>query len=382
MIASAADSSERLIGRQAEGDLSCRLPQATVDEFAAAGYFHILQPARFGGAELPAQTLFRLEIELAKSDMSAAWVVGNMGVAAFHAALFASDAQTDIWGANPDARIATSNMPGGRLKPLAGDMFRIEGRWRFSSGVRHADWVILGAILETDDAPVAGAVLVPAEDITIVEDWDVVGLRGTGSHAIEIAGAGVPAHRFLPHIQRFDGTCPGRDVHAGSALYALPLPQLLFRSISSASIGGLAGMLEHFVATNRDRSSMMGQRIAMDPHVLDLCGRISADIVALENGLAQDFRNLGESRRKNSADDIAMRLAMRLNVTRIPDLCFRHAADLLRAAGASALYRDSRILRYFNDMVAARQHAANQFELHARASGASLFGDEKEDILL
>jgi len=382
MIASASDASERLIARQADGDLNCRLPQATVNEFAGAGYFRILQPACFGGYEMPAQTLFRLEIELAKSDMSAAWVVGNMGVAAFHAALFARQAQTDLWSGNPDARIATSNMPGGRLKPQAGDMFHIEGRWRFSSGVRHAHWVILGAILETDDEPVAGAVLVPVEDITIVEDWDVVGLRGTGSHAVEVAGACVPAHRFLPHMQRFDGTSPGRGFHAGSALYALPLPQLLFRSISSASIGGLAGMLDHFIEANRSRSSMMGQRIALDPHVLDLCGRISADIAALENGLAEDFRNFDEDRRQNSADDLAMRRAMRLNVTRIPDLCFRHAADLLRAAGASALYRDSRMLRYFNDMVAARQHAANQFELHARTSGASLFGDEKEDILL
>ncbi|MBC01650.1 MAG: flavin-dependent monooxygenase, partial [Rhodobacteraceae bacterium] len=62
--------------------------------------------------------------------------------------------------------------------------------------------------------------------------------------------------------------------------------------------------------------------------------------------------------------------------------CFQHAADLLRAAGASALYRGSPLLRFFNDMLAARQHAANQYELHARNDGAALFGQGQEDMLL
>jgi 3-hydroxy-9,10-secoandrosta-1,3,5(10)-triene-9,17-dione monooxygenase len=370
-----------LRARADAGDETCRLSAETVASFRENGFFQLLQPKGFGGLEQPAITLFRLQAVLAEADMSAGWVLANMGVVSFHLALFAPQAQADVWGGDADAILSSSNMPGGRLRPEPGAGYRLSGRWRFSSGVDHADWVMLGAVQEGEGAPQAGACVVPRADIRIVPDWDVVGLRGTGSHAVEVAAVHVPAHRFLAHEDRFHGRTPGTEVNTGP-LYRLPLPQLLFRSISTASLGGLRGMLSAFLDANGERTSMMAQRIAEDPHVQDLCARVDADLAEMWRVLEGDLAEMTEAAERGETVSLARRRVFRLNATRVADRCFRHAADLLRAAGASALYRGSPLLRFFNDMLAARQHAANQYELHARNDGAVLFGQDREDMLL
>ncbi len=381
LLAAAHAMKQGLAEHRAYCEANATLHSSIVDAFEKAGFFRILQPAVFGGLELPASLLFRIEIALAEADMSAAWVLANMGVAAFHTSLFPPEAQDEVWGERPDTKLSFASMPGGRLRLNADGTFGLSGKWRFSSGVNHADWVVLGAIDPTGGEPVAGACLVPCKDLQIVQDWDVAGLRGTGSHAAVVENATLPPHRFLPHLSRFDGSAPGRIANNGP-LYRLPLPQLLFRSISSASIGGLRGMLTDFLRANAERTSMMAQRISQDPHIQALCGCIEADLRAFEAMLDSDFALMEATGCPGDADDLARRRAMRLNVTRIPDKCFLYAVDLYRAAGAAALYRDSIILHIFNDLLAARQHAANQYELHARNDGAVLFGEEREDILL
>lgn len=235
--------------------------------------------------------------------------------------------------------------------------------------------------MERDGEPRAGACLVPRDDVEIVADWDVIGLRGTGSHAVEVTEVHVPAHRFLAHEDRFHGRTPGTQVNTGP-LYRLPLPQLLFRSISTSSLGGLRGMLDAFLAANGERTSMMAQRIAEDPHVRDLCATVDADLAAMWRVLEGDLAEMSAAAERGEESSLARRRVFRLNATRVADRCFHHGANLLRAAGAAALYRGSPLLRYFNDMLAARQHAANQYELHARNDGAALFGLGEEDMLL
>ncbi|WP_051241823.1 hypothetical protein [Stappia stellulata] len=367
--------------RAEAGDEACCLSAETVATFRENGFFRVLQPHGFGGLERPAVTLFRLQGLLAEADMSAGWVLANMGVVSFHLALFDPQAQADVWGASPDAILSSSNMPGGRLEAAAGGGYRLSGRWRFSSGVDHADWLVLGALREVDGVPQAGACVVPRADVGIVSDWDVAGLRGTGSHAVTVAQACVPAHRFLAHEDRFHARTPGTAINGGP-LYRLPLPQLLFRAISTASLGGLRGMLTAFLAANGERTSMMAQRIAEDPHVQDLCARVDADLAAMWQVLEGDLAEMTAAAERVEEVPLARRRVFRLNATRVADRCFDHAAGLLRAAGASALYRGSPLLRFFNDMLAARQHAANQYELHARNDGAALFGRAGEDMLL
>lgn len=374
-----------LAARAEAGSDAQRLSPETVANFRQAGFFRLLQPAALGGHEASPRILFRLQALLAEADMSASWVLANMGILAFHLALFDPRAQADVWGADPGAILASSNMPGGRAEPVAGG-YRLSGFWRFSSGVDHADWLILGGLCQAggeleDGGLEPRAFLVPRDAVEIVRDWDVTGLRGTGSHALRIGEAFVPAHRTHRHADRFAGTSPGLTVNR-SALYRLPLPQLQFRAVSTSSIGGLKGMLATFLAQNADRTSMMAQKIAEDPHVRSLCAETAATASEMLAAMEQSFAAMEEAVAAGGEPPLEDRRIYRLTATMVPERCLALAAGLYRAAGAAALYRGSPIGRMYQDLLAARQHAANQFELHGRALGAALFGQSGEDVLL
>lgn len=344
------------------------------------GMFRILQPVSFGGRQASPTSLFHVQEALSAIDMSTGWLVGNMGIVSHHLAQFDVHAQEAVWGKDGSAILASSNMPGGRLR-RDGEGLELSGKWRFSSGSTHADWLMLGARFERGEGdPVVGSCVVRADQVQIEEDWDVLGLRGTGSHAIFVASAHIPTYQFLPHSDRLDGTAPGLTVN-DAPLYRIPFPQLQFKAVSTSSIGGLRGMLELFSDQYAERTSAMGQVAREDPHVQELCGTISVELRGMTDAIDSDLTALLSVRDDGDSRERRRREA-RLNATRTPDRCFRYGADLYRAAGSDAFRVNSAMTRFLLDLVAARQHVANQFEQHARKDGARLMGMELADALL
>ena len=103
----------------------------------------------------------------------------------------------EIWGDDVDTWIASPYAPQGVAKPVDGG-YIFNGRWQFSSGTDHCDWIILGAMLgDADGKPLMPPqmlhMILPRKDYEIVEDsWNVVGLRGTGSKDVIVKDAFVP----------------------------------------------------------------------------------------------------------------------------------------------------------------------------------------------
>jgi alkylation response protein AidB-like acyl-CoA dehydrogenase len=77
------------------------------------------------------------------------------------------------------------------------------GRWAFGSGSEHCSWLLGGCVVMDDGKPRllgrgipdSRMMLFPASDVRIVDTWTVSGLRGTGSHDLEVADVFVPAER-------------------------------------------------------------------------------------------------------------------------------------------------------------------------------------------
>ena len=82
--------------------------------------------------------------------------------------------------------------------------YRISGRWSFCSGVNVCQWMLLGIRISPDEGvePThVGFALVPKSDYQIINNWDVLGLVGTGSHDLIVEDMFLPAHRILTHEQ-------------------------------------------------------------------------------------------------------------------------------------------------------------------------------------
>jgi 3-hydroxy-9,10-secoandrosta-1,3,5(10)-triene-9,17-dione monooxygenase len=138
-----------IAGRAAAARRERRAPAETIRDMEAAGFFRILQPARWGGYEMKPQVFYDVLMALAEGDMSTGWVYGVLGVHPWLMALMDDRAAHDIWADDDTTRLCSSLMPVGRAEPVEGG-FRLTGHWRFSSGCDHAKWALLGAAVRTE----------------------------------------------------------------------------------------------------------------------------------------------------------------------------------------------------------------------------------------
>lgn len=168
--------------------------QAMIRAFADAGLLQILAPAQYGGEEATAREFVELVETVARVDGSAAWTVMTMNeemeIAAAH---LPPDTMAAVCTTSPSTAIAGAGMPQG-LVTKAGDRWRVTGRWRFVTGCPAADMIVAGARLDDSNRRMC-YVLVPADQVAVLDTWDTVGLRGTGSHDVEMRDVLVPDDR-------------------------------------------------------------------------------------------------------------------------------------------------------------------------------------------
>ena len=132
--------------RAAAADEARRLPAETIRDFQDAGFFKILQPERWGGYEMDPQVFFDVQMALAEACMSSGWVYGILAVHNFQLGLFDLKAQEEVWSTDPATLIASTYQPVGKVTRVDGG-FRLSGRWSFSSGCDHGEWMFLGSIV-------------------------------------------------------------------------------------------------------------------------------------------------------------------------------------------------------------------------------------------
>lgn len=211
-----------LARREAEAAARREVPAETIAAFHAAGLPRVLQPRAFGGAQLGFATFSRIVEELAGACAASAWVYAVLGEHQWVIGCFPEQAQRDVWGENPHAVASSSLAPRNVARVVPGG-FVLDGNFPFSSGSLHAQWAIVGAMAaDPDGSRPTRYFLVPMAELQRVDDWQVLGLRGTGSQTLRANNVFVPAHRnvLLTDLQR--GTTPGADAHPDYPLLRAP----------------------------------------------------------------------------------------------------------------------------------------------------------------
>ena len=169
------------------------LPQATVDAIHEAGLFAYKSARVLGGAE--ADAMIQLEVVEAASriDPAVGWsIMIGSGTLSGMAAFLGDEAIKEIFIDGKFPRAAGAAAPSGEATPVEGG-YRVTGRWGFASGIRHSHYLAMGAMaVDGKSAPVQIRVVVPTSDATIHDNWDVVGLRGTGSCDFSLDNVFVP----------------------------------------------------------------------------------------------------------------------------------------------------------------------------------------------
>tara|TARA_R110000823_G_scaffold119998_12_gene244463 strand:+ start:26516 stop:27742 length:1227 start_codon:yes stop_codon:yes gene_type:complete len=354
-----------------------RVPEETITDFHKAGFFRILQSAEYGGYEMDPQVFYAVLLEIARTCMSSAWVLGVIGVHNWQMNLFDDEAAKEVWGEDSSVLISSSYAPMGQVSVVDGG-FRLSGRWSFSSGCEHCDWVFLGAVVPTEEAPWDmlnyRTFLLPRGDYQIVENWDVVGLSGTGSHDIVVKDVFVPEHR-THNMLADDG---GRKFMHKPPLYRLPFMQVFSRAVSTPSLGALEGALEKYIGVAQTR---LAGAIAMkdDPDAKRLAAEVDTAIASMKTTLFQNFDFLMQCARQSEIAQPLDRARFRYNTAIVADRCVGLSSRMLKASGSSGIRNGSALLKQHNDILASQAHIANvsaPFEVNL---GGMLFGQESID---
>jgi 3-hydroxy-9,10-secoandrosta-1,3,5(10)-triene-9,17-dione monooxygenase len=361
-----------------------RILPETIAALKSAGLFRIFQPRRYGGYELDPGAFFDVQMALAEGDVSVGWVFGIVGVHSFHLALFDDRAADEVWGENSDALIASPYSPG-RAQAVDGG-FLLTGRWRFSSGTEHCDWIFLGGVVDRGDAHDSflaadyRTFLLPRDDYQIVDTWRVVGLKGTGSQDIVVDGAFVPEHRTHAMRDATNGTNPG-SAPKESALYRYPYWQVFLRTVSTAAIGGLQGMVNAFIDHGSRRVSVTGAKTILDPDATLALAEARAGIDEMRFTLHRNFARMAPYAERGETPPLDERLLFKFQCTSVPRRCQALALPLFNAAGGSGIFESQPFGRFYTDILATGNHVGNHYQSAGRNWGGVMMGLESQDTL-
>jgi len=158
-----------------------RLDDPSFEAVRSTRLLRMFCPRELGGLGAdPVTTILVLEA-LARIDGSAGWTIGILSSSALFAGPYLPAAVARRIYANGVPPMAGSFFPKGQAEPVAGG-YRVKGRWPYASGIHHADWVLAGAFVPGQSEPAGPRMVVlPRDQVVIHNNWQVAGLKGTGS---------------------------------------------------------------------------------------------------------------------------------------------------------------------------------------------------------
>ena len=360
---------------------AARVPVETIEAFWDAELFYLLKPKKFGGPEVRVDIAFELASELARGDGSAAWVWTVMGVHDLFLALFSEEAQHEYW-AKDRTLSASSFAPHGKVTPARGGV-TLSGKWSFCSGVDNAQWMLLGAVagmLSTEPPiPDIRFVLLPKSDCKVIDDWNVLGLRGTGSKSVLVEEVFIPNHRMVTNEALVNGTAPGGKVHE-SPLYRSPVWAVFPFCISSPANGMARGAFESYVEEMRARTSAFDHSPLSKKPTIQL--RLAEAGALIDAGDLLYKRSLGETIdhiMKGETLSLEHRVRSRRDQGYSVQMARRAAELLLAAEGGKGLYEGGHVQRAFRDLQALSAHIVGGWDMPALNYGQVILGGQPAD---
>ena len=228
--------------RQPATEAAGRLLDETHEAFVEAGLYRALQPRRFGGYELGLRDFVRVMSEISRGCPSSGWVLALTSGHPHLLSHWSEEAQAELYGATGDLRVPGRPVQAGLAVPTDGG-YTVSGAWDYASGCDHSTHFMGSAIVQGSEPPRLMWLLIDRADYEIVDNWDVIGLRGTGSKRVVCEAVHVPEHRCITAIGTTGERPPGWRSHA-NPLYAGGLFSLLFFELGAIAVGAARGAID------------------------------------------------------------------------------------------------------------------------------------------
>lgn len=366
-------------------DAARAIPPETVAMFEEAGFYKILQPAKYGGYAHSPKVMFDIGRILAHGCPSSAWCLTVVSIHTWEIGILGPAVGDELWGKDPAVRASSSYAPSGTATPVEGG-YRVNGRWRFSSGCDHCTWFVMGALVPDPNNP-AGvsqtAMFVAPGGYDIVPDsWHVLGLRGTGSKDVIVKDAFVPRHRT--HVMRDAFQIERMNAGAiDAASYRYPFRATLSYCLACISIGIAEAALEEFIGASKGRIvAGTGGEAWKNPYVqrrlADACALVDAARLRMD----RDFVEMEPYAERGEPIPAEKRMSYVWNGA-YSALSMTEAVDLIfRASGARAVDDGNRLQRCFRDVNVIPNHTLLNADQRAADFAWIRFGGDPSAVNL
>jgi alkylation response protein AidB-like acyl-CoA dehydrogenase len=349
-VARARDLGSEIAASADEIERTRRIPAALLEKLHDSRLFRMLLPRSAGGDEIEPAVYVAAVEELARHDASIAWnaFVANSSalIAAFlepaaNRAIFADPRSIVSWGP-PNASRATA-VEGG---------YRLTGKWDFSSGCRQASWMgAHGHVLEADGTlrlnrfgrPTIRTLLFPAEQATLIDTWQTIGLRGTASDSYSVDDV------FVPETFSTTREDPTLRCERGP-LYAFTMQGLYAAGVAAVAFGIARAMLLEFTTLASRKSPRGLTRLADNAVVQADVARAEARLGSARAYLIETLTAIYAGAGDVAPIELDERARVRLACTNAIQGAAEVADFAYKAAGVDAIFPGSPFERRFRDM--------------------------------
>jgi 3-hydroxy-9,10-secoandrosta-1,3,5(10)-triene-9,17-dione monooxygenase len=355
-------------------ELLRHVPQETIDEFRRAGFFRLFQPKRYGGYEFDyGVAQIEIGLQLGRACPSSAWVQSVLASHAWLLGMFPQAAQDAVWQSSEDALITTAfSNAGGRAIRVDGG-YDIAGKWEFASGSDASDWLMILAPVD-DSKPVELRVcLLRRPQWRTLDNWDGMGLRGTGSHDVQIDRAFVPADHTVTMSALQAGQGPIAAPHL-SYIYRLPLIPALGLTVIAPALGAARGGLEAFIELAKTRADHANEP-ARHLRISESAAEIDCAEMMLR-AFAATVHHVGTSGEPLYVDD---RVRLWRDSAYIGRLCVRAVQRLVEVLGAHGVHDSNPVQRAHRDLLAMTSHVGRVWDKAGMPYGRVALGLDPGD---
>jgi alkylation response protein AidB-like acyl-CoA dehydrogenase len=337
----------RIKARREEIEEARRLPQDLVNDLIETGIFRGGVPKEMGGDEGSPVDLVRIVETVATADGSVGWCVAIGMTVSGVSGMMPAEGAREVY-ANPSLPRSIVAEPAGAAVEVEGGV-RVNGRWRFASGVTHADWIGLGAIVMENGAPRMTPhgpdiihVMVPTSEITVHDTWHVHGMRGTGSFDVSCEDV------FVPNRRRFNAFAPTDQ--RPEPLYQMPVLAIVAPSMIAPGLGVARAALDELYELAPSKTPALSMVPLPEKPMFQVeVARLEATLGAARSFLYDTLDDMWDTVSSGQQPSRRQRALLRAACNNATEAVSHVTQRVSTLAGSSSVYNQSSIQRHARD---------------------------------
>ena len=345
-------------------DANREIPADLIGQLKDANLLRLLVPRRIGGDEMDWFEYLDVILTIAHADGSVGWCINQGNVFATNAAREPESLAEEIWGI-PEGSCGNGPPIGASSKSVDGG-YSLSGKWIFSSGCRHANW--LAALVTGREHPPRLHFL-PKNEIELIDNWQVSGLRGTGSFGFSCEDFFVPKSR----VMRMD--LPPVE---SNPLYKIPQSLLFACGFGCVALGVARSGVDGVLALSHSKRPQFSRKtLAEDPVIQSKIGEAEGLYGGAKAFLYETVRDVWDKVRERDGITLDERMRLRLAGTHAIRQSAKVVDIVYNLTGSTAIFESTPIQRKFQDIHVITQQVQGR-EAHYQTVGAHLLGQSPE----